>query len=102
VLVTVPTLLSSLDEDVPNLRLTNIGGEPVPPHLVELWAKPGRGILNTYGPTETTITATWAEMKLGKPVTISRLLPSYMFFIADETGRQVPHGEIGEIYIGRI
>ena len=102
VLVTVPTLLSSLDEDVPSLRLINIGGEPVPQHLVGLWARPGRRILNTYGPTETTVTATWAEMKPGKPVTIGRPLPSYMVFIADETGRQVPHGEIGEIYIGGI
>ena len=102
VLVTVPTLLSSIEEDIPSLRLINIGGEPVPQHLVELWARPGRRILNTYGPTETTVTATWAEMEPGKPVTIGRPLPSYMVFIADEAGQQVPHGEIGEIYIGGI
>jgi non-ribosomal peptide synthetase-like protein len=102
VLVTVPTLLSSIEEDIPGLRLINIGGEPVPQHLVELWAKPGRRILNTYGPTETTVTATWAEMVPGKPVTIGRPLPSYMVFIADEAGKQLPHGEIGEIYIGGI
>ncbi len=41
VFVTVPTLLSSIDEDIPSLRLINIGGEPVPQHLVELWARPG-------------------------------------------------------------
>jgi non-ribosomal peptide synthetase-like protein len=102
VLVTVPTLLSSIEEDIPGLRLINIGGEPVPQHLVELWAKPGRRILNTYGPTETTVTATWAEMEKGKPVTIGRPLPSYMVFIADEEGQQVPNGEIGEICIGGI
>lgn len=30
VFVTVPTLLSSIDQDIPGLRLINIGGEPVP------------------------------------------------------------------------
>ena len=102
VLVTVPTLLSSIEEDIPSLRLINIGGEAVPQHLVELWARSKRRILNTYGPTETTVTATWAELEPGKPVTIGRPLPSYMVFIADEAGKQVPHGEIGEIYIGGI
>ena len=100
VLVTVPTLLSSIEEDIPSLRLINIGGEPVPQHLVELWARSGRRILNTYGPTETTVTATWAEMVPGKPVTIGRPLPGYRVFIADEDGQQVRNGEIGEICIG--
>jgi non-ribosomal peptide synthetase component F len=45
VFVTVPTLLSSIDENIPSLRLINIGGEPVPQHLIELWARPGRRIL---------------------------------------------------------
>jgi non-ribosomal peptide synthetase component F len=63
VFVTVPTLLSSIDEDIPSLRLINIGGEPVPQHLVELWARPGRRILNTYGSTEATVTATWIELQ---------------------------------------
>ena len=64
--------------------------------------RPGRRFLNTYGPTETTITATWAELEPGKPVTIGRPLPSYKVLIADEAGRRVPDGEIGEIYIGGI
>jgi len=102
VFVTVPTLLSSIDQDIPSLRLINIGGEPVPQHLVEPWARPGRGILNTYGPTETTVTATWTELELGKPVTIGRPLPSYTVFSADEAGKRVSDGEIGEIYIGGV
>ena len=102
VLGAVPTMLSSIDEDIPSLRLIEVGGEPCPQNLVARWAKPGRRFLNTYGPTETTITATWAELEPGKPVTIGRPLPSYKVFIADEAGRRVPNGEIGEIYIGGV
>lgn len=102
VICAVPTLLSLIDEDIPSLRLINVGGEPVPQHLVERWARPGRRILNTYGPTETTVTATWTELEPGKPVTIGRPLPSYKVFIADEAGHRVPDGEIGEIYIGGV
>ena len=102
VLGAVPTMLSSIDEEIPSLRLIEVGGEPCPQNLVARWAKPGRRFLNTYGPTETTITATWAELEPGKPVTIGRPLPSYKVFIADEAGRRVPNGEIGEIYIGGV
>ena len=102
VLGAVPTMLSSIDEDIPSLRLIEVGGEPCPPHLVARWARPGRRFLNTYGPTETTITATYAELEPGKPVTIGRPLPSYKVLIADEAGQRAPDGEIGEIYIGGI
>ncbi len=102
VLGAVPTMLSSIDEDIPSLRLIEVGGEPCPPHLVERWARPGRRFLNTYGPTETTITATWAELEPGRPVTIGRPLPGYKAIIVDEAGQRMLDGEIGEIYIGGV
>ncbi len=58
VIDTVPTLLSVLPADIPSLRLILLGGEALPPALVEKWAKPGRRIFNTYGPTEATVVAT--------------------------------------------
>src|SRR5271157_3206723 len=102
VLLAVPTVLSSIDEDIPNLRLIDVGGEPCTQNLVDRWAKPGRRFINTYGPTEATITATWAELEPGKPITIGRPFPSYKVLIANETGRRVPNGDIGEIYIGGV
>ncbi len=102
VLGAVPTMLSSIDQDIPSLRLIDVGGEPCPPYLVERWARPGLRFLNTYGPTETTITATWAELEPGRPVTIGRPLPSYKAIIVDDEGRRVLDGEIGEIYIGGV
>jgi non-ribosomal peptide synthetase-like protein len=100
VLYCVPTLLSTLDRDVPSIRTLVVGGEPCPHELVERWSRPGRRILNTYGPTETTVTATWCELEPGRPVTIGRPMPGYRIYVVDEALRPVPHGEAGEICIG--
>jgi non-ribosomal peptide synthetase-like protein len=95
----VPTVLSTLDRTVPSITTVNVGGEACPPELVERWG-PGRRILNTYGPTEATVTCIWAELEPGKPVTIGKPLPTYTADLLDEDLRPVPHGEIGEICVG--
>ena len=102
VVSTVPTLLTILAEDIPTLRLLILGGEACPPHLVDLWSRPGRRILNTYGPTETTVIATCAELRPGTPVTIGRAIPGYRVQLLDEALRPVPPGETGEICVGGI
>lgn len=98
----VPTLLSTLDQDVPSLRLINIGGEVCPPELVARWHRPGRRVLNTYGPTEATVTATWAELAPGRKVTIGKPMPTYRVHILDEQLQPLPDDEVGEIVIGGI
>jgi non-ribosomal peptide synthetase-like protein len=57
-------------------------------------------MLNTYGPTETTITATWCELKPDQPVTIGRPLPNYTAYVLDEQRQLVPPGESGELCLG--
>jgi non-ribosomal peptide synthetase-like protein len=100
VLACVPTLLATVERDVPTLRTLLVGGEACPADLVKRWSRPGRRMLNTYGPTETTVTATWSELVSGKPVTIGRPLPTYTAYILDEDLRPVARGEAGEICIG--
>ncbi len=100
VLTCVPTLLATIDRDLPLLETIIVGGEACPRDLVERWSRPGRRMLNTYGPTETTATATWCELIPGRPVTIGRPLPGYRVYILDENRNPVPHGEAGEIVIG--
>ena len=41
-------------------------------------------MLNTYGPTEATVVATWAECVPGEAVTIGRALPGYQTYVLDE------------------
>ena len=59
--------------------------------------------MNSYGPTEATVTATLTELKPNKPVTIGIPLPSYSIVILDPVeDRTVAPGELGEIGIAGI
>ena len=84
----VPTLLASIDRDLPQLRILMIGGEVCPPALVKRWSRPGRTLFNSYGPTETTVTATLGRVSPDKPVTIGRPLPTYSIVILDLAARR--------------
>lgn len=98
-----PTLLSSIESDVPGLRLILVGGEACSHNLVLRWARPGLTLLNTYGPTEATVTATMGVLDPARPVTIGRPLPSYSIAILDpERQALAAPGEFGEIGIAGI
>ena len=100
VLDTVPTLLGLLGRDVPGLRVVILGGEACPPALAERWCRPGRRLFNSYGPTETSVVATVAEIQPGRPVTIGRPIPNYACWVADEDLAPLPAGRVGELLIG--
>lgn len=95
----VPTLLATIDQDMPLLATIFLGGETCPRDLAQRWLKPGRRIFNTYGPTETTITASWTQLSQDKPVTIGKPLPTYRIDVRDENLQLLRQGEPGEICI---
>ncbi|MGT2427370.1 Pls/PosA family non-ribosomal peptide synthetase [Amnibacterium kyonggiense] len=96
----VPTLLASIDADLPALRLLLVSGESCPQQLVRRWAVDGRRMVNLYGPTETTVTATWAVLAPDDAVTIGLPLPTYRAFVIDPaSGLPVGAGEQGELVI---
>ena len=99
---TVPTLLASIDADLPTVRLLIVGGEACPQALVEKWATPARAMFNTYGPTEATVIATYAHLHAGEPVTIGRPIPNYQCHVVDRAGHLAPAGVTGEIVIGGV
>ena len=102
VLSTVPTLLSTFEEDIPGLRLLILGGEACPADLVARWATPGRRMVNTYGPTEATVIATYAELEKGQPVTIGGALPNDRVYVLNEQLHLVPPGLPGELCLSGI
>ncbi len=99
----VPTLLATLEDDLPELRFLLVSGESCPRDLIARWHRPGRRFLNVYGPTEATVTATWTVVHPGRPVTIGVPLPTYSVVILDpaEDVALAP-GNMGEIGIAGI
>jgi non-ribosomal peptide synthetase-like protein len=103
VMACCPTLLATIERDLPQLRILLVGGEACPQNLVARWYRPGRRILNSYGPTEATVTATLTELKPDKPVTIGVPLSSYSIVILDPAAdKTVAPGELGEIGIAGV
>jgi non-ribosomal peptide synthetase-like protein len=100
----VPTLLATIEDDLPDLRFLLVSGEACPQDLIARWWRPNRRFLNVYGPTEATVTATWTEVRPDKPVTIGVPLPTYTTVIlnAEDPYQALPHGETGEIGIAGI
>lgn len=108
VLQVVPSLLAALPEaglkGVTTLRYLFCGGEPLGAELLARSRYLARnGIVNLYGPTETTIDATFwqagnegggAIVPIGRPIANTRL------YLLDGQGRPVPLGATGELYIG--
>jgi non-ribosomal peptide synthetase-like protein len=99
VLHAVPTLMGLIDDPLPTVRLINLGGEACPEALVGRLARPGRELVNTYGPTEATVSATLARLEPGRPVTIGTPLPNYGLMVVDHERRPLPAGETGELGI---
>ncbi len=97
----VPTVLSTIERTIGSIRGLMVGGEACPGELVERWS-PGRRMLNTYGPTEATVTCTVGELLPGRPVTIGVPVPTYTAFILDDRRQPLPQGEDGELAIGGI
>ena len=99
----MPTLLATIEKDLPDLRILLVSGEACPHHLMVRWHRPGRTILNAYGPTEATVTATLTELHPDKPVTIGGPLPTYSIVILDpHKDEALAAGEMGEIGIAGI
>ncbi|MGB8494244.1 MAG: amino acid adenylation domain-containing protein, partial [Candidatus Acidiferrum sp.] len=99
---------------VPNIqpRLFIVGGDTMLPDALKLWQRtPVNSIrlLNAYGPTETTITATAYEIapRSGESTTdqrvpIGRPLSNRAIYILDQHDHLVPIGVHGHLHIGGV
>ncbi|MEG4838969.1 amino acid adenylation domain-containing protein [Microcoleus sp. B9-D4] len=99
----------------PSVRLTIIGGETALSASLNQWQKcvsEKVRLVNTYGPTETTIVATWcnslpsapsapsAVKNSPKTLPIGRPIPNTRTYVLDANLQPVPIGIPGELYIG--
>jgi thioesterase domain-containing protein/acyl carrier protein len=91
-------------------RLFIVGGDTMFPEGLNLWQRtPVNSVrlVNAYGPTETTITATafeviprLCEIRTFPRIPIGRPLANREVYILDKYGNPVPVGVCGELYIG--
>ena len=99
----VPTLLDTIESELPTLRFLMVSGEACPAYLAQRWNRRGVRFLNTYGPTEATVSATWLPLGVNEVITIGGPLPTYSIVILHEEKDVVRKlGETGEIAIAGI
>src|SRR5207249_5118184 len=96
-----PTLLRSTgcnnpEKELPLLRRLHVGGEPLPADVAERWSR-GRDLLNDYGPTECSVSATRTIIRPGDPISIGRPLPGLQAWVLDDRLEEVAIGETGEL-----
>jgi amino acid adenylation domain-containing protein len=77
------------------------GGEPMPPSLARALRDGGGRAYNVYGPTETTIWSTVADLSDEDTarVTVGRPLANTRVYVLDAVGNPVPPGVTGELCI---
>ncbi len=87
------------------------GGEAMPPESLVAWKAAGLEhvrLLNTYGPTEATVTVTtldcapYVDGSKAIPATmpIGKVLPGRAIYLLDDAGQPAPVGAVGELVIG--
>ncbi|HEX7736569.1 MAG TPA: amino acid adenylation domain-containing protein, partial [Ktedonobacteraceae bacterium] len=95
----------------PSLRFLLVGGEHLPLSLVAQARRvfnPQIEITNHYGPTETTMSATfyrlpaWMQLtgQAGENALSGRPFPNKQVYLLDRYGSPVPQGVVGEVYVG--
>ena len=98
-------------KDYGRLRQLHAGGEAMPPEVIGAWCRAGMQhirLLNTYGPTEATVTAVVqdcapfvnGELPLPVQMPIGEVLPGRQVHVLDGNLNPVPMGVAGELYIG--
>ncbi|MFB9683728.1 non-ribosomal peptide synthetase [Amycolatopsis plumensis] len=93
-----PVALATLSakHSLPDFRTVIVGGDACPPELVRTWA-PGRRMINSYGPTEFTVVATWSDPLVpGGTPPIGHPLPDATAYVLDDT---LSPADTGELYV---
>jgi long-chain acyl-CoA synthetase len=91
------------DYDLSRWRIGGYGGAPMPAATIERLAAalPGLGLMNVYGATELTSPATImpADQTAARRLSVGLPAPGVEICVMDDSGREVPRGEAGELWI---
>ncbi|MGH3979770.1 MAG: non-ribosomal peptide synthetase [Pseudonocardiaceae bacterium] len=99
----VATVLAAEAATFADLRTIVLGGEAFSSELVRAWARPGRQVVNGYGPTEATVAVVVGECRGDEPAPpIGRPLANQQVYVLDRQLNPVPVGVPGQLYLGGI
>ncbi|MEV0251252.1 amino acid adenylation domain-containing protein [Nocardia sp. NPDC050712] len=97
--IITPAVLGTVDPaGLDQLEVVSVGGDVTTPELLAKW-QPGRRYFNAYGPTETTIISTGAELLPGQRITIGLPVRGMTALVLDARLNPVPPGVAGELYL---
>ena len=105
-----PALIKVLNPaELSMLRTLCVAGEACPPEMVKAYA-PGRRMINGYGPTEVTVTATMSAPlsaatdgdEESGPVPIGHPINNVQNYLLDASLELVPNGSIGELFVAGV
>ncbi|MCP5207228.1 MAG: amino acid adenylation domain-containing protein [Hahellaceae bacterium] len=97
-----PALLTNLTpEQLPDLKTLIVAGDACSAELAKKWSE-GRQFFNAYGPTETTIWATIAQVDGSEAPPIGKPIPNTQTYILDAHLNPQPIGIPGELHIGGV
>ncbi|CCQ17332.1 non-ribosomal peptide synthetase (fragment), partial [Rhodococcus sp. AW25M09] len=97
--IITPAVLGTMDpHGIDSLEVLSVGGDVTTPELLARWAG-DRKYFNGYGPTETTIISSFAELTPGEPITIGRPIHGMSVLILDSRLVPVPTGVAGDLYL---
>lgn len=87
--------------NVSSLNVCITGGSAMPPEFIPVFEKQfGVKILEGYGLTEAAPVCSFTRVgMIQKPGSIGTAIPDTSIKIVDETGRELPRGEIGELIV---
>ena len=90
--------------DYSSWRVGGYGGSPMAPATIARFAEklPNLKLMNAYGATETTSPATLMPPAgtAARPDSVGCALPCADILAMDDAGREVPAGEVGELWLG--
>ena len=90
--------------DLSSWRVGGYGGAPMPVPTIDALSErlPGLVLINAYGATETTSPTTMMPSGLTRDHadTVGVALPCAEIVVMDDDGREVPAGQVGELWIG--
>ena len=90
--------------DLGSWRIGGYGGAPMPVPTIDALAErlPSLVLVNAYGATETTSPTTMMPSGLTRDHadTVGVALPCAEIIVMDDDGREVPAGQVGELWIG--